>query len=234
MRRSGVRLPKAAPEVRANIDLEHDALEPVERRKGRMVPASSAVMNVVVQVAEIVPERLDLAHVGTPEQQLGMSLGSVLVYLRTAGTARTIADGWSRATVLARPLSPAIVGRRPLAAGPSTVAAMVQMAGVPQVTAEFEPARFGGAVPAMLRVQVGRSRGGFATRRRTTRCSARGGRPLGCWARTRRRTSSNHRLWTTRGGRWRGRPEPRHDRRRGQVLDRRCTARRRRERADPR
>jgi hypothetical protein len=79
----------------------------------------------------------------------------VLVYLRTVGTARTIAAGWSRAAVLARSLSPAIAGRRPLVVGPSTVAAMVQMAGVPQVTAEFEPTRFDGAVPAMLRVQVG-------------------------------------------------------------------------------
>ncbi|MEK6438971.1 hypothetical protein [Pseudonocardia sp. T1-2H] len=30
----------------------------------------------MVQVAGIVPARLDLSHVGTPEQQLGLSLGT--------------------------------------------------------------------------------------------------------------------------------------------------------------
>ena len=148
---------------------------------GRTIPRSSAVRNVAVQVAGIVPVRLDLAHVGTAEQQLGMSLGTVLAYLRRAGTARTIADGWSRAAVLARSLSPAITGRRPGVVGPSTVAVMVQMAGLPQVTAEFEPTRYDGAVPAMHGSELGRSRSG--TRARTARCCAPGGRPPALWAR---------------------------------------------------
>jgi hypothetical protein len=46
------------------------------------VPSTSAVLNVVVRVAGIVPVRVDLAYVGTPEQQVGLSLGTVLVYLR--------------------------------------------------------------------------------------------------------------------------------------------------------
>ncbi|WP_300011087.1 hypothetical protein [Pseudonocardia sp.] len=112
-------------------------------------------MSVAVQVAGIVPVRLDLNHLGAPEQQLGMSLGTVLVYLRTAGTARTVAEGWGRAAVLARSLSVAVAGRRPLVVvGPSTIAAIVQLAGVPQVTAEYEPSRADGAA-AMLRIQVG-------------------------------------------------------------------------------
>jgi hypothetical protein len=98
---------------------------------------------------------LDLAHVGTAEQQLGLSLGSVLVYLRSGITARAVAEGWGQASVSAQSLSPAVVGRRPLPVGPSTVAAMVQLGGVPQVTSAFLPGRAGGAVPAALRVQVG-------------------------------------------------------------------------------
>ena len=121
----------------------------------RTMPTGSAVMAVVVRVAGIVPARLDLTHVGTSEQQLGLSVGTVLIYLRSGVTARAVADGWARAAVLARPLSPAVTGRRPLVIGPSAVAVMVQMAGVPQVTAEFHPARADGAIPAMLRVQVG-------------------------------------------------------------------------------
>jgi len=121
----------------------------------RMIPVGTAVMNVVVRVAGIIPARLDLTHVGTPEQQLGLSLGTVLVYLRSGLTARAVAEGWGRAAVLARPLSPAIAGRRPLVVGPSTVAVLAQLAGLPTVDAAFEPARAGGAVPALLRVQVG-------------------------------------------------------------------------------
>jgi len=123
--------------------------------QGRMIPTSPAVTGIVVRVAGTVPVCLDLTHVGTVEQQLGVSLGTVLVYLRTALTARTIAQGWGHAVVLARSLPPAIVGRRLVGCGPSTVAAMVQMAGMPKVRAEFEPARRDGAIPAVLRVQVG-------------------------------------------------------------------------------
>lgn len=68
-----------------------------------------------------------------------------------------MAQGWTDAAAKpkARVLAPAVAGRRPLVIGPSTVAAMVRLAGVPQVTAVVEPARAGGAVPAVLRIQVG-------------------------------------------------------------------------------
>lgn len=122
---------------------------------GRTIPASAFVMNVVVRVAGIVPVRLDLSHAGTAEQQLGMSLGTVLVYLRSAQTARAVAEGWGRAVVHARALSAAVVGRRPAPVGPSTIAAMVRMAGLPHVTAALEPARPSKGTPAMVRVQVG-------------------------------------------------------------------------------
>jgi hypothetical protein len=122
-----------------------------QMQRARTVPSSSAVMNIVVQVAGIVETRLDLAHVGTPEQQLGLSLGTVLVYIRSGATARAVAEGWGNAAILARSLSVAVAGRRPLVAGPSTVAAMVRLAGVPQVTGAIEES--GGS--RFLRIQVG-------------------------------------------------------------------------------
>lgn len=106
-------------------------------------------------MAGLVPVRLDLTHVGTPDQQLGMSLGAVLLFLRSGITARVVAEGWGRAAVLARQLSPAIAGRRPLVVGPSTVTAMMRLVGIPPMDVAFEAARAGGAVPELLRVQVG-------------------------------------------------------------------------------
>lgn len=123
--------------------------------QARMITASSVVTNLVVRAAGLVPARLDIAHVGTPEQQLGLALGAVLIYIRTGVTARAVADGWSRASVLARSLSPAVAGQRPLMVGPTTVAAMVRLAGVPDVGAAFQHSRADGAVPAILRVQIG-------------------------------------------------------------------------------
>jgi hypothetical protein len=127
-------------------------------REARLIPSSSAVMSIVVRVAGLVAVRHDLTHAGTPQQQLGMSLGTVLIYLRAGTTARTIAEQWTRAGVLAESLTPALVVARrgPLQVGPSTVAAMVRMGGLPRVTAALYPGRVGvaGASP-MVRVQVG-------------------------------------------------------------------------------
>jgi len=122
---------------------------------GRRVPSGSAVTNVVVRVAGTVPVRLDLTQVGTMEQQLGLSLGTVLIYLRSGITARAIADGWEPAAVLTGTLSPAITGRRSVPVVTSVAAVMVQMAAIPPVRAAFQPAREDGTVPAVLRVQVG-------------------------------------------------------------------------------
>src|SRR5690349_9878948 len=103
--------------------------EPTAR--ARMITESSVVSNSVVRAAGLVPARLDLAHVGTPEQQLGLTLGGVLIYMRTGVTARAVAIGWGGAAVLAQSLPPAVAGRRPLVIGPTTVAAMVRLAGLP-------------------------------------------------------------------------------------------------------
>lgn len=53
--------------------------------------------------------------------------------------------------MLARSLSPAVAGRRPLLIGPSTVGALVQVAGIPEVTSNL----VAGAALQVLHIQVG-------------------------------------------------------------------------------
>jgi len=122
---------------------------------GRRVPVTSVVTGVIVRVAGVVPVRMDLTHVGTIEQTLGISAGKILIYMRSGITARALTRGWAETSVHAQALRPAIPGQRRLPVGPSSVAAMVQLGGVPVVRAAVHPAREGGAVPAVLRVQVG-------------------------------------------------------------------------------
>ncbi|OJY39313.1 hypothetical protein [Pseudonocardia sp. 73-21] len=147
--------------------------------QARLITSASVVTQVVVRAAGLVPARLDLTHAATPEQQLGIVLGNVLVYLRSGITARAVAEGWADAAVHARGLTPAVTGRRPLLIGPSTVSAMVHLVGTPQVTAGLEPARADGAVPAVLRIKVGpitwlvHDATAFASMHRTWRQAAR-------------------------------------------------------------
>lgn len=117
----------------------------------RMITSSSVVTNLTVRAAGLIPARIDLAHIGTAEQQLGLTLGTVLIYLRAGVTARAVADGWSGA----RSLTVAVAGRRPLLVGPTAVTAMVRFAGVPRVTSGFEPVRTWSSAPAMLRIETG-------------------------------------------------------------------------------
>lgn len=119
--------------------------------QGRMVPAGAAVTNVVVRVVGIAPVRLDLTHVGTAEQRLGLTVGMVLIYVRSGITVRNVAEAWGHAAVLAQSLSPAIAGRRPLVIGPSTVGALVQLAGIPEVTSNL----LATAAGQVLQIKVG-------------------------------------------------------------------------------
>ena len=141
--------------ARTSTSATEQTTQPAAATQPRMIPSGSAVMSVVVRVAGIVPTRLDLTHVGTPEQQLGLSLGTVLVYLRSGITARAVAEQWRKAAILARSLTPAVAGRRPLVVGPSPVGVLVQLAGVPQVTSTLAPAHRGPDAPSVLRVPVG-------------------------------------------------------------------------------
>ncbi|GAA2574290.1 hypothetical protein [Pseudonocardia hydrocarbonoxydans] len=139
----------------ARTDRSRTVEQPSPTTQARMITKSSVVTSLTVRAAGLVPARLDLAHVGTAEQQLGLTLGTVLIYIRAGETARAVADGWSGAAVGARSLAPAVAGRRPLLIGPTTVGAMVRFAGLPDVTWASMPSRAGGAVPAMLRIEIG-------------------------------------------------------------------------------
>ncbi|MGD9991217.1 hypothetical protein [Pseudonocardia sp.] len=118
----------------------------------------SSVCTLAARVAGFVPTRVDMRFAGTPEQQLGITLGTVLVYVNMHRTAATIADKWAAAAPLARGLSHALPqGRRDatVTAGPWLLSAMVRFAGTPAVTASMLTPQPGRDVPPLLRMQVG-------------------------------------------------------------------------------
>lgn len=117
----------------------------------------SSVSAVVVRVAGRVPTRVDLRFAGAQEQQLGLSLGTVLIYLSSHLTARTVALAWGEAAGQARSLSPVLPpSRRPsVVPGPWSLSALARFAGTPRVESLLMPARPGVGLPTMLRVQVG-------------------------------------------------------------------------------
>lgn len=117
----------------------------------------SSVGSIAVRVAGLVPTRVDMRFAGTPQQQLGVSLGTILVYMSTHLTASTIAEKWAAAAPLARGLSHVLpVGRRPsMATGPWLLSAMVRFAGTPAVTTDVMTAQPGRDLPLMLRIQFG-------------------------------------------------------------------------------
>ncbi|MDN5917948.1 MAG: hypothetical protein L0I76_23110 [Pseudonocardia sp.] len=119
----------------------------------------SAIVSVAVRVSGNVPVRLDATNIGTPEQQVGLTLGSVLVYLRTVQTVRAVVEGWRSAKVAAESLGPA----RPISeqraglahvAG-SQVSALVRLGGLPTVLSAPVTRRPGSRVPSHVRIQVG-------------------------------------------------------------------------------
>lgn len=114
------------------------------------------VIGFAVRVVGRVPGRVDLQHAGTPQCQLGLSLGTVLVYLGSHYTAQLIAGAWAGAVPLANSLASNRSSRRSvLTSGPWSVAAMVRLGGTPRVTGGLVPGQPGSEVPTMLRMRVG-------------------------------------------------------------------------------
>ncbi|GAA1392098.1 hypothetical protein GCM10009613_35950 [Pseudonocardia kongjuensis] len=113
---------------------------------------------MVLRVAGPVPTRVDLRNAGTSEQQLGLTLGAVLVYLRSHYTARAIHEAWAQAAPLASALVPVLTGRRRgvLATdGPWSATALVRLGGAPKVRTYLLEARPGSEFPSVLRMEVG-------------------------------------------------------------------------------
>lgn len=146
----------------------------------RTIPSSSAVLKVVVRVAGDIPVRLDLTHAGTREQQLGMSLGTVLIYLRSATTARAVAEGWRTTAMLARPLSPILTGRRPLQPGPSTAGVLVRLAACPRCTRRSSPPSAAAPFPRSCASRSAPSPGRSRTRTPTPHSREPGAAPPHC------------------------------------------------------
>jgi hypothetical protein len=125
----------------------------------RWIAGGVDVAAIVVRIAGEVPTRLDLTHAGDTEQQLGMTVGQVLLYLRTATTAEAVWRGWRQAGALAAQLPPARPGQRLMTVGPSTACVMVRVAGSPKMLTALQPGRAAAArtpeVPSTLRMTIG-------------------------------------------------------------------------------
>ena len=59
----------------ARTDRSRTVEPPDPTTQARMITKSSVVTSLTVRSAGLVSARLDLAHVGTAEQQLGLTLG---------------------------------------------------------------------------------------------------------------------------------------------------------------
>ena len=132
-------------------------ISPAAADSAEMAGGVAAVMNMVVRVAGRVPTRVDLQNAGTPEQQVGLTLGALLIYLRNDFTARIVEQGWAQAAPLARSLTPFLVGRRRgiMATGPWSATALVRLGGTPKVHTALLPARPGSELPSILHIEVG-------------------------------------------------------------------------------
>lgn len=132
-------------------DVEKDAA-----RQG--VGGAVEVMGMVLRVAGPVAYRVDMQFAGTPERQLGLSMGMVLIYLRSHYTAVKVARAWSSAAPLVASLPPVLPGaRRSVMApkGPWSTAMMVRLGGAPNVTGGLVEPVAGTEATRMLRMRVG-------------------------------------------------------------------------------
>ncbi|MBN9739184.1 MULTISPECIES: hypothetical protein [unclassified Pseudonocardia] len=118
---------------------------------------AATVTGMVVRVAGHVPTRVDLRNAATAEQQLGLTLGAVLIYLRSHYTAHLIARSWSQAAPLAGSLTPHLTGRRRgiMSTGPFSTSALIRIGGAPDLRAALIPAEPGQERPAILRLDLG-------------------------------------------------------------------------------
>lgn len=118
---------------------------------------AATVTGMVVRVAGHVPTRVDLRNASTADQQLGLTLGSVLIYLRSHYTAHLITRSWSQAAPLAASLTPHLTGRRRaiMSTGPFSTSALIRIGGAPQLRAALIPAEPGQERPTILRLDLG-------------------------------------------------------------------------------
>ncbi|ANY06929.1 hypothetical protein [Pseudonocardia sp. HH130630-07] len=117
-----------------------------------------AMMGMVLRVAGPVAVRVDMRFAGTPERQLGLSLGPVLVYMRSHFVAARIARQWAAAAPLVAPLPTVLAGRKRevmAPTGPWSTAVMVRLNGVPNVTGGVIEPQAGTEASRMLRMRVG-------------------------------------------------------------------------------
>ncbi|SHG74835.1 hypothetical protein [Streptoalloteichus hindustanus] len=125
------------------------------RTPGRATPTTSTVCAVVLRVAGRPPTGTHLHAPGTPEQEVTVRIGDLLLYVRDAVTARRLRHGWAATGPLALRLPHrAIPERMPTVTGwPVTVA--LRLTHQVEVTPAWIPHTSGQALD-VLRVRMDR------------------------------------------------------------------------------
>jgi hypothetical protein len=118
----------------------------------------SAILASTVRMVGMVPVRVDAHSIDEHAAEVGLTLGTVLIYMRDVRTAQHVADGWSSSAVIAEHLGPA----RPMQARGglqramgSQVSALVRLGGLPSITCTPYTRRPGNDTPSHARIMVG-------------------------------------------------------------------------------
>ncbi|MBC3190981.1 hypothetical protein H7X46_07890 [Pseudonocardia sp. C8] len=133
-----------------------DGADAGEARQG--VAGAVEVLGMVVRVAGPVACRVDMRFAGTPQRQLGLSMGPVLIYLQSQYTAARVARQWRSAAPLVASLPTVLAGRRRgvmTAGGPWSTATMIRLGGAPTVSGGLVEPRPGSEAAVVLRMRVG-------------------------------------------------------------------------------
>lgn len=117
---------------------------------------ASAITSAAVRVAGQIPIEISIRHLGTAEQEAGMRMGELLIYVRNAYVAERVANTWrqSRPVCAALP-NVAGISRLHLPVRVALVGMIVRLGGDPACTVQGVPARPGVAEPQHVRIEVG-------------------------------------------------------------------------------
>ncbi|GAA5154398.1 hypothetical protein GCM10023321_26150 [Pseudonocardia eucalypti] len=118
---------------------------------------TSTITATAVRVAGSIPVEVSVRHIGTTDQEAGMRMGELLVYVRSPFVAERVADTWHMAKpVVCAAVPPrAAVGKLHVPVRVALVGTIVRLAGHPVCTIVGVPARSGHEHPAHVRIEVG-------------------------------------------------------------------------------
>jgi hypothetical protein len=117
---------------------------------------ASAITNATLRIAGEIRADINVAHLGTPEQEASLRIGELLIYLRDPSIAVRVGKDCARArthTAILPQLAGASRLHLPVRVG--VVGLVIRLGGAPRTVITGVPARPGVAVPPHVRVEIG-------------------------------------------------------------------------------